>query len=116
LKLLKGNIDDNKKNTIGTGNLLLFPLLGLLISSLVCKARKYFTKPTMVLQYQASVTESTANGRIGRFSLFAILALYVVFIWSVAGSISNSVRMFHKIINLETHIFIFRTKMDVSTL
>jgi hypothetical protein len=98
---------------MGTGNLLLFPLLGLLISSLVCKASKYFTKPTMVLQYQTSVTESTANGRI---SLFAILALYVVFIWSVAGSISNSVSMLHKIINLETHIFIFRTKMDVSTL
>ena len=74
-----------------------FPLLGLMISSLVFKASKYLTKLTMILQYQTSVTESTANGRI---SLFAILALYVIFIWSVAGSSANSVNMFHKIINL----------------
>ena len=49
----------------------------------------------MVLQYQTSVTESTANGRI---SLFAIIVLYVIFIWSVAGSSTNTVNIFHQII------------------
>ena len=52
----------------------------------------------MILQYQTSVTESTANGRI---SLVAILVIYCSVIGVVVGSIAHSVNMFHTIINLD---------------
>ena len=85
-------------HSIGTGNLLLIPLLELLISSLVCKASKYFANPTMILQYQTSVSESTANRRI---SFFSILVIYLNYIGAVVGSIARSVIKFHTIINLD---------------
>ena len=83
-----GNIVDNDKNTGGTGDLLAFPLLGLLISALLCWALKFGSKQTLIVQYQRSVTESTANGRI---NMSATVVICLVGLSFVVGSIINTV-------------------------
>ena len=91
----KGNIDSQKRNTAGTGDLLAFPFLGLLISSLLCLVLKFGSKRTLIVQYQRIVSESTANGRINLSSIVAISTLSLSVVWV---SVITTVRVLHTMI------------------
>ena len=84
---LKESID-TIKNQEGTGELLTYPLFGLLISAVLCKLAKMSKRPSLIQQYQNTATESTANGKITNYTSLAIAALMAVFI---IGSIIRSV-------------------------
>ena len=64
-------------NSSGTGDILAYPLLLLLITFFVCKVVKSYTKKnsSMIQQYQTTTTESSANGRIHTTSHVAIVLL-----------------------------------------
>ena len=91
----KGNVDNHKRNTTGTGDLLAFPLLGLLISSLLCLVLKVRSKRTLIMQYQSIVSESTANGRVNMSTMLAIL---MVILSVLVGSVIATVRVLHTMI------------------
>jgi hypothetical protein len=91
----KGNIDSQKRNTAGTGDLLAFPFLGLLISSLLCLVLKFGSKRTLIMQYQRIVSESTANGRVNMSAIVTISMLSLSF---VLGSVITTVRVLHTMI------------------
>ena len=84
--LLKGNIDE-MRNKSGTGWLLLFPLLGLLLADLLSRVCKALTKSSMVASYHQGVTESKANGN-GKVSFLPLTFIFMC----IAGSILNKVR------------------------
>ena len=92
----KGNVDNHKRNTTGTGDLLAFPLLGLLISSLLCLVLKFRSKRTLIMQHQTIVSESTANGRI---NMSAFMAIFMVSLCYVVGSVITTVRVLHTMIS-----------------
>ena len=94
MKSEKGNLDSHKRITAGTGDLLAFPIVGLLISSLLCWALKFGSKRKLIVQYQISVAESTANGRI---NMSATIAICLVGLSFAVGSIINTVSILHEI-------------------
>ena len=75
-------------NQSGTGALLLIPLLGLGISTIVHWAVTTRKKVTMIQKYHNSVTESAANGK-SNFLVFA--AMVMVFLVSIGTSIARTV-------------------------
>ena len=95
MKIEKGNLGSHKRNTAGTGDLLAFPLLGLLISALLCWVLKFRSKRTLIVQYQRSVSESTANGRV---NMSATVAICMVGLLCAVGSIINTVSINHQIL------------------
>ena len=82
---VQGNISDKIRNTAGTGDLLIFPFLGLCLASLACTACKFLTKPSLLQRYRSGIVESTANGTVNCFCLVGVLI-------GISGSISTTVR------------------------
>ena len=82
---VQGNISDKIRNTAGTGDLLIFPFLGLCLATLACTACKFLTKPSLLQRYRSGIVESTANGTVNCFCLVGVLI-------GISGSISTTVR------------------------
>ena len=82
----KGSIDQIT-NKEGTGDLLAYPLFGLLITEVICKVAKVHRKPSLIQQYQNTAAESTANGKITKSTSVAIAA--VISIGGIGSIIQN---------------------------
>ena len=75
-------------NQSGTGGLLLIPILGLVISTIVYWVVKTRKKVSMIQNYHNSVTESAANGKTN-FLVFA--AMVMAFLFAICTSIARTV-------------------------
>ena len=75
-------------NQSGTGGLLLIPILGLVISTIVYWVVKTRKKVTMIQNYHNSVTESAANGKTN-FLVFA--AMVMAFLFAIFMSVGRTV-------------------------
>ena len=85
--IYKGNIKPSR-NQAGTGDLLAYPLFCLLITAIIYKLARSHATPSLLQQYQNTATESTANGKI---SFFASLAIFLLVLAFIIGSIIKSV-------------------------
>ena len=75
----QGNIQDPKSGEGGTGDLLLYPLLGLVLSSLYLRHIQSISERTLIQRCHNSVTNSTANGSNNIFIYCVIFFLGVFF-------------------------------------
>ena len=75
----QGNIQDPKSGEGGTGDLLLYPLLGLVLSSLYLRHIQSISERTLLQRCHNSVTNSTANGSNNIFIYCVIFFLGVFF-------------------------------------
>ena len=75
----QGNIQDPKSGEGGTGDLLLYPLFGLVLSSLYLRHIQSTSERTLIQRCHNSVTNSTANGSNNIFIYCVIFFLGVFF-------------------------------------
>ena len=76
-------------NRSGTGYIMAFPLLGLVIASLVCRTCKLMTKSNMVQEYHNGITESKANGN-GKVHFLALIFVFACTVGSILNKVSHS--------------------------
>ena len=84
----QGNIAVPLKNETGTGNLLVIPLFGLVISFIIFWVIRSQPNISMIKAYQSGVTDSSANG-LTNLSVF--MAMVIVFLMLEVTFISRYV-------------------------
>ena len=89
-RVLKGNFGDRLRNNAGTGDLLFFPLFCLFITCLVCSFMKSGSQQTLIVKYQRSIIQSTANGSI---NIPTTILIFFVFLTFMIGSVVITVSM-----------------------
>ena len=83
---LQGNIDISIFDKGGTGDLLAYPFLCLLISFFTLTIIRRKSKQSLIQKYHEGVTESTANGKT---SVFLNILIFIVGLFYTLGSVTS---------------------------
>ena len=99
---LQGNIDISIFDKGGTGDLLAYPFLCLLISFFTLTIIRRKSKQSLIQKYHEGVTESTANGKT---SVFLNILIFIVGLFFTLGSVTRSVSVTDNLVSINLCYF-----------